>query len=93
MRFLYLLYFVVALVVALIIDYIIAKKFSDIAEMKGHAGDTYFWFTFVFGIVGMLMVIALPIQSNSESGKAAITTLPPPKDIFAKYKMIPVPTK
>ena len=28
--------------------------------MKGHEGNTYFWFTFVFGIVGMLMVIALP---------------------------------
>ena len=53
------LYFV-CLITALIIDYIIAQKFSDIAEMKGHKGSTYFWFTFVFGLVGMLMVIALP---------------------------------
>ena len=52
--------FLVCLIIVLIIDYIIAKKFSDIAEMKGHKGSTYFWFTFLFGSVGMLMVIALP---------------------------------
>ena len=56
MWFLYL----VCLIIALIIDYIIAKKFSNIAEMKGHEGGTYFWVTFLFGLVGMLMVIALP---------------------------------
>jgi len=56
MWFLYL----VCLIIVLIIDYIIAKEFSDIAEMKGHKGSTYFWFTFVFSLVGMLMVIALP---------------------------------
>ena len=50
----------VCLIIALVIDYIIAKKFADIAEMKGHEGSTYFWFTFIFGLVGMLMVIALP---------------------------------
>lgn len=48
------------IVIALVIDYIIAEKFSDIAQMKGHEGSTYFWFTFIFGLVGMLMVIALP---------------------------------
>ena len=56
MWFLYLL----GIVIALMIDYYIAKKFSDIAEMKGHEGNTYFWFTFIFGLIGMLMVIALP---------------------------------
>ena len=56
MWFLYLL----GIIIALIIDYVIAKKFEEIAEMKGHEGSTYFWFTFFFGTVGMLMVIALP---------------------------------
>ena len=56
MWFLYL----VCLIIALVINYIIAKNFSDIAEMKGHQGSTYFWFTFLFGLAGMLMVIALP---------------------------------
>ena len=56
MWFLYLL----GCIIAIVIDYIIAKKFEEIAEMKGHDGSTYFWFTFIFGLVGMLMVIALP---------------------------------
>ena len=56
MWFLYLL----GCIIAIVIDYIIAKKFEEIAEMKGHEGRTYFWFTFIFGLVGMLMVIALP---------------------------------
>ena len=53
-------FYLLGVVIALIIDYIIAKKFADIAEMKGHEGDTYFWFTFIFGVIGMLMVVALP---------------------------------
>ena len=56
MWFLYLL----VIIIVIAIDYVIAKKFEQIAEMKGHEGRTYFWFTFIFGIVGMLMVIALP---------------------------------
>ena len=56
MWFLYLL----GIVITLVIDYVIARKFADIAEMKGHEGSTYFWFTFIFGVVGMLMVVALP---------------------------------
>lgn len=63
MLFLYL----VCLIIALIIDYIIAEKFSDIAEMKGHEGSTYFWFTFLFGLVGMLMVVALPNKNTKNN--------------------------
>ena len=43
---------------------IIAKQFADIAELKGHNGNPYFWFTFILGAVGMLMVIALPAVSS-----------------------------
>ena len=79
MWFLYL----VCLIIALIIDYIIAKKFSDIAEMKGHYGGTYFWFTFLFGLVGMLMVIALPTITPKNVNT---TILPPAKDIFKNVR-------
>jgi predicted RNA-binding Zn-ribbon protein involved in translation (DUF1610 family) len=76
MWFLYL----VCLIIALIIDYIIAKKFSDIAEMKGHEGGTYFWVTFLFGLVGMLMVLALPnikhIATNKHFVEPSKTTTP-----------------
>ena len=50
--------------ICLVAMYLIAKKFSEIAEMKGHDGDIYFWFTFFFGICGMLMVVALPDKSK-----------------------------
>ena len=51
---------IIGIVIALVIGCIIACKFSEIAEMKGHNGREYFWYTFLFGICGMLMVIALP---------------------------------
>ena len=52
------------LAVCLFINGIVAGKFKEIAEMKGHDGESYFWFTFIFGFVGMLMVIALPDKTN-----------------------------
>ena len=73
--------YLLLIIVALVIDYFIAKKFEEIAEMKGHIGSTYFWFTFLFGVAGMLMVVALPIQTAAEDHKAV---LPPAKDIWAK---------
>jgi hypothetical protein len=82
MWFLYLL----VIIIALIINYIIAKKFEEIAEMKGHVGNTYFWFTFIFGLVGMLMVIALPNNNQENNHTGVKTKLPPPKDIFAKVR-------
>ena len=75
MWFLYLL----CIIIALIIDYVIAKKFADIAEMKGHEGNTYFWFTFLLGVVGMLMVIALPVETKNENDNTA-------KDIWKKVQ-------
>ena len=73
MWFLYLL----GCIIAIVIDYIIAKKFEEIAEMKGHEGRTYFWFTFIFGVVGMLMVIALPEVLIEEAPQQSIIK---PKD-------------
>ena len=64
-------------VIAIVIDYVIAKKFEEIAEMKGHFGRTYFWFTFLFSVVGMLMVIALPEIEVEKTPKQSIIK---PKD-------------
>ena len=82
MIFLYLL----CIVVGVIIDYVIAKKFEEIAEMKGHEGHTYFWFTFLFGIIGMLMVIALPNQKVP-----TVSTLPEKKAIPITIDSVPSP--
>lgn len=46
--------------IGLAIDYLIATEFANIAEMKGHERRKYFWYTFIFTVIGMLMVIALP---------------------------------
>ena len=48
---------------AIFLNYCIAKEFERIAEMKGHAGRRYFWWTFFTGLIGMLMVAALPTMS------------------------------
>lgn len=58
--------YIIAIVVAVIINYFVAKQFSNIAEMKGHKDNKYFWYTFILGIVGMLMVVALPNDSKKE---------------------------
>ena len=68
MRFFYLL----GIVIALIINIVTAIKFAAIAEMKGHEGNTYFWFTFLLGMVGMLMVIALPTLLEKDEPKPSL---------------------
>ena len=75
-----------SLAIILAINYIVAMKFAEIAEMKGHDGSTYFWFTFLLGVVGMLMVVALPAETRSNDKKSTATKLPPPKDIFASVR-------
>lgn len=53
------LYFIFV-IVWLVLWYFIAKEFEKIAEFKGFDGKKYFWWTFWTGIIGTLMVIALP---------------------------------
>ena len=42
----------------------VAKEFRRIAAMKGHDEARYFWWTFLVGPVGMLMVVALPNKNK-----------------------------
>lgn len=55
-----LLIYLIVVGVALYIDYLIANEFYNIARQKGYETKKYFWFCFWLGIVGYLMVIALP---------------------------------
>ena len=41
-----------------------ASEFKKIAEMKGHEGGRYFWWSFLLGPIGMLMVVALPDRNK-----------------------------
>ena len=68
--------YILGVAIVLIIDYVIAKKFADIAEMKGHEGKTYFWFTFLFSVVGMLMVFSLPNITESKASNTSLDSSP-----------------
>ena len=59
---------IVGVILWFVIAYLIAVEFRTIAEMKGHDGHKYFLWTFWLGLVGMLMVIALPDQAKREQG-------------------------
>ena len=50
--------FFMIIIAYLCIAYIAALQYEKIAELKGHKG--YFWYCFLLGIIGWLMVVALP---------------------------------
>lgn len=57
MGFLYLL----LIAIWLVINYFIAVAFNEIAIEKGFSDTTkYFWFSFLLGLIGYLMVVSLP---------------------------------
>lgn len=60
------LYFV-ALIIGLILDYFIANWFAQIAADKGHPEKKYFWLCFLLGLIGYILVIALPDRGNHQS--------------------------
>lgn len=57
--------FIVAII--LIIDWLVAKQFDEIAKMKGYPERKYLWWCFWLGIAGWLMVVALPDRGNMPS--------------------------
>lgn len=53
-------WYILGLIIVLIIQGIIAAKFSSIAEEKGYDGSSYFWLCFFLSVIGYCMVAALP---------------------------------
>ena len=51
------------------VNYLIASEFLNVAKQKGYSDGKYYWFCFLFGVAGYLLVIALQnkniIQSNT----------------------------
>lgn len=65
---------VMALVVCvtlLAIQYMLAKEFYRVAEMKGFTEKKYFVLPFLLGIGGMLLVISLPDRSEAIQAQVA----------------------
>ncbi len=46
--------------VSLAVNILISNEFKQIANYKGYEEPKIFWYCFLFGLVGYLMVIALP---------------------------------
>lgn len=61
-----------AAIVVLVVWYFAAAEFRRIAAMKGHDESRYFWWTFLLGIVGMMMVIALPQKVETPDASAPV---------------------
>lgn len=55
----------IALIIVLVIDYLIAREFYRAAELKGYPQQKYLWICFFFGIAGYLLVIALPTSGSA----------------------------
>ncbi len=66
------------IIVLLVIDYFAADEFQHIAEMKGHKERKYFWWAFLGGPIGMLMVVALPdrLANGIADAKTSADELP-----------------
>lgn len=65
---------IIGCLLALIIDFYIATEFNAVAEQKGYYSAKYLWICFFLGIVGYLLVIALPdisMETQSATKKVA----------------------
>ena len=55
----------IALFITIAYIAIIPAEFAKIAQEKGYSYGLYWFYVFVFGIAGMLLVIALPKKDNN----------------------------
>ena len=62
-------------IVYLVINIILASVMQSLAEAKGYTERTTFWLTFVFGIIGVLYVIALPDLKEREQREDILAVL------------------
>ena len=53
------------IVIGIVVCFMVASEFAEIANKKGYDGAKYFWYTFFLGIIGALMVIALPNRNSN----------------------------
>lgn len=66
--------YLLAFAAVIVLDYFISKWFSEAAKEKGYRSKKYFWICFCLGMIGYLLVIALP--DHGMAGQCAINDLP-----------------
>lgn len=59
------------LIIILIVSFIAASEFYNIAKMKGHDKVRYFWYCFLFTFIGYCMVISLPDLSRKNNSNTS----------------------
>lgn len=52
------------------IDYYLASEFYNVAKMKGYYEKKYLYISFIFTLVGYLLILSLPNKSDSEKKKS-----------------------
>lgn len=67
--------YILVVIVYFILDNYIAKCFAEAAEAKGYRESKYFWICFWLGVIGYLLVIALPDHGNSTAGPGELPKL------------------
>ena len=79
------LYFLVA-VIALAISIVLCSTFARIAAAKGYSYQKYFGICFFLGMIGYIMVAALPDDQLLSQIEQAIRKAAPPEDGSWKCK-------
>jgi hypothetical protein len=59
-------YFKMFWFIILAIHVIISLKFAGIAKDKGSSYGSHFWWCFIFGFIGWIMVLSLPDDKHSD---------------------------
>jgi len=59
-------FIILGLIIYFIISWFIAMEFEAVANQKGYSESKYFWYPFLFGIAGYLLVIALPPKETCD---------------------------
>ena len=57
---------ILTLVIVIVVYYFVAKEFYKVAEMKGYSERRYFWIPFLLGVIGYLLVVALPDKKTRD---------------------------
>ena len=58
---------IIGIIIAIVVDILAAYEFYKIAKEKGYDDQKYLVYSLLFGLIGYLMVIALPDRSNNHA--------------------------
>ena len=79
---------VIGVIIGLVVWYFFSTMFYELAVMKGFPEKKYLWLTFFFGLVGAVLVAALPDRGNVKANISKDNSMPSKQeDVFASAKI------